>query len=125
MRAKLLLIPIVLFTLVVSSSAHFKSNVPDASRLQLMLKKLTVVGNVLYVGAHPDDENNEFLAYLSLGRLLRTGYLALNRGEGGQNLIGTEQGDQLGVIRTQELLAARRVDGAQQFFTRAVDFGFS
>ncbi len=89
------------------------------------MKKLTVVGNALYVGAHPDDENTALLATLSLGRLMRTGYLALNRGEGGQNLIGTEQGDLLGVIRTQELLAARKVDYAEQFFTRAVDFGFS
>jgi len=77
------------------------------------------------VGAHPDDENTAVLAHFSLGRLIRTGYLALNRGEGGQNLIGTEQGDLLGVIRTQELLAARQVDQAEQYFTRAIDFGFS
>jgi LmbE family N-acetylglucosaminyl deacetylase len=93
--------------------------------LHLLLKKLGQVGSVLYVGAHPDDENTAVLAHLSLGRLVRTGYLALNRGEGGQNLIGTEQGDLLGVIRTQELLAARQVDQAEQYFTRAIDFGFS
>jgi LmbE family N-acetylglucosaminyl deacetylase len=125
MRPRLLLIFLLLITIVFPISARVKSSIPDAARLQILMKKLTVVGNVLYVGAHPDDENSEVLSYLSMGRLLRTGYLALNRGEGGQNLIGTEQGDLLGIIRTQELLAARRVDDAQQFFTRAVDFGFS
>ena len=80
---------------------------------------------MLYVAAHPDDENTQFIAYLSKGRGVRTAYLSLTRGEGGQNLIGPEIGDPLGVIRTQELLAARRVDGGQQFFTRAKDFGFS
>ncbi len=102
-----------------------KPSLPDSSYLQLLLKKLTVVGGALYVGAHPDDENTAALAYLSLGKFVRAGYLSLNRGEGGQNLIGPEQGELLGVIRTQELLAARQVDHAEQFFTRAVDFGFS
>jgi len=77
------------------------------------------------IGAHPDDENTAVLAYLARGRHVRTGYLSLTRGEGGQNLIGSEQGDLLGLIRTQELLAARRIDGAQQFFTRAIDFGYT
>lgn len=77
------------------------------------------------IAAHPDDENTNLLAYFARGRHLRTGYLSLTRGEGGQNLIGPEQGDFMGVIRTQELLAARRIDGAEQFFTRAIDFGFS
>ena len=77
------------------------------------------------IAAHPDDENTALLAYLARGRKVRTGYLSLTRGEGGQNLIGPEQGDALGVIRTQELLAARRIDGAEQFFTRAIDFGFT
>ena len=77
------------------------------------------------IAAHPDDENTALLAYMARGRSLRTGYLSLTRGEGGQNLIGPQQGDQLGVIRTQELLAARRIDGAEQFFTRAIDFGYS
>jgi LmbE family N-acetylglucosaminyl deacetylase len=88
-------------------------------------KKLNVVGSVLYVAAHPDDENTKLLAYLASERKMRTGYLSLTRGDGGQNLIGKEQGEPLGLIRTQELLAARRVDGAEQFFTRANDFGFS
>ncbi len=77
------------------------------------------------IAAHPDDENTALLAYLARGRKVRTGYLSLTRGEGGQNLIGAEQGDALGIIRTQELLAARRIDGAEQFFTRAIDFGFT
>jgi LmbE family N-acetylglucosaminyl deacetylase len=83
------------------------------------------VGSVLYVGAHPDDENTALLAYLARGRGVRTAYLSLTRGDGGQNLLGTEKGELLGLVRTQELLAARRVDGAEQFFTRAIDFGFS
>lgn len=89
------------------------------------LQKLNSVGSVLYIAAHPDDENTKLLAYLSKERKLRTGYLSLTRGDGGQNLIGKEQGDALGLIRTQELLAARRIDGAEQFFTRANDFGYS
>lgn len=89
------------------------------------LKKLNILGSVLYVAAHPDDENTLLLAYLVKERLVRTGYLSLTRGDGGQNLIGPEQGENIGVIRTQELLAARRVDGPDQFFSRAYDFGFS
>lgn len=97
----------------------------DAAALNLALKKLTVVGSVLYVAAHPDDENTAMLTWLENEKLVRAGYLSMTRGDGGQNLIGDEQGDLLGVIRTQELLAARRIDGAEQFFTRAVDFGYS
>jgi LmbE family N-acetylglucosaminyl deacetylase len=97
----------------------------DAAERQLALDRLLVTGSALYVAAHPDDENTAMLAYLVQGRGVRTAYLALTRGDGGQNLIGTEQGDALGVIRTHELLAARAIDGAEQFFTRAVDFGYS
>lgn len=89
------------------------------------VKKLSVLGTALYVAAHPDDENTRLLATLSNQTQVRTAYLALTRGEGGQNLIGQELGPLLGMIRTQELLAARRVDGAEQYFTRARDFGFS
>jgi len=89
------------------------------------LRKLNVVGSALYVAAHPDDENTLLLAYLANERRVRTTYLALTRGDGGQNLIGAEQGVEIGLIRTQELLAARRVDGPQQAFSRAYDFGFS
>ncbi|HEX7845064.1 MAG TPA: PIG-L family deacetylase, partial [Chitinophagaceae bacterium] len=89
------------------------------------IRKLNVLGSVLYMAAHPDDENTRLIAYLSKDRLYRTGYLSLTRGDGGQNLIGDEQGIELGLIRTQELLAARRIDGGEQFFTRAFDFGYS
>lgn len=93
--------------------------------IYLQLKKLNVLGSVLYIAAHPDDENTRLLAYFSKDKLYRTGYMALTRGDGGQNLIGDEQGVELGLIRTQELLAARRIDGAEQFFSRAYDFGYS
>jgi LmbE family N-acetylglucosaminyl deacetylase len=89
------------------------------------LRKLNVLGSVLYLAAHPDDENTRLIAYLSKDKLYRTGYLSMTRGDGGQNLIGDEQGIDLGLIRTQELLAARRIDGGEQFFTRAYDFGYS
>src|SRR3954469_24431022 len=89
------------------------------------LQKLNELGTVLMIAAHPDDERTSVLAYFARGRHMRTAYLSLTRGEGGQNLIGSEQGAQLGIIRTQELLDARRLDGAEQFFTRAIDFGFS
>lgn len=97
----------------------------SSADILLRLKKLKVTGNVLYIAAHPDDENTRLLAYLANERLYRTGYLSLTRGDGGQNLIGDEQGIELGLIRTQELLAARKIDGAEQFFSRAYDFGFS
>lgn len=98
---------------------------PSAGELLRAIERLSVVGTVLYVAAHPDDENTRLLAYLNGERLLRTAYLSLTRGDGGQNLIGSEQGPLLGLIRTQELLGARRIDGAEQFFTRARDFGYS
>jgi LmbE family N-acetylglucosaminyl deacetylase len=100
-------------------------NLSGTPEIELALHKLNVLGSVLMIAAHPDDENTALLAYCARGRALRTGYLSLTRGEGGQNLIGPQQGDLLGVIRTQELLAARRIDGAEQFFTRAIDFGYS
>ena len=77
------------------------------------------------IGAHPDDEDSALLAYLARGENARTAYLSLTRGDGGQDLIGPELGDALGILRTQELLEARRIDGGEQFFTRAVDFGYS
>ena len=97
----------------------------SSSQIFQQIKKLDVLGSVLYVAAHPDDENTRLLAFLSNGKLYRTGYLAMTRGDGGQNLIGDEQGVELGLIRTQELLSARRIDGAEQFFTRAYDFGYT
>ena len=98
---------------------------PDAARILHQMQKLNVLGSVLYIAAHPDDENTRLIAWLANGKKVRTGYLSLTRGEGGQNLIGPELGDALGIIRTQELLEARRIDGGEQFFTRAVDFGYS
>jgi LmbE family N-acetylglucosaminyl deacetylase len=89
------------------------------------LRGFRELGSVLYVAAHPDDENTQLIAYLARGRAYRTAYLSLTRGDGGQNVIGPEIFEELGVIRTQELLAARRLDGGRQFFSRAVDFGFS
>jgi LmbE family N-acetylglucosaminyl deacetylase len=97
----------------------------NAAEIQLALQKLNVLGRVLYVAAHPDDENTNLIALWANGSLYQTAYLSVTRGDGGQNLIGPELGERLGVIRTQELLAARRLDHGEQFFTRAVDFGFS
>ena len=96
-----------------------------AAEIEQSLHKLNELGTILHIAAHPDDERTAVLAYFARGRHMRAAYLSLTRGEGGQNLIGSEQGAQLGIIRTQELLAARQVDGAEQFFTRAIDFGFT
>jgi len=97
----------------------------NAAEIRLALEKLNVLGRVLYVAAHPDDENTGLIAFWANGALYETAYLSVTRGDGGQNLIGPELGAQLGVIRTQELLAARTIDHGRQFFTRAIDFGFS
>ena len=92
--------------------------------IYLKLKKLNVLGSVLYIAAHPDDENNALLPWFAKEKLYRTAYLSLTRGDGGQNLLGSEQGVELGLMRTQELLAARRIDGSEQYFSRAYEFGF-
>lgn len=113
-----------LFLIISIANAQIPDNM-NASEILLQMKKLRVLGSVLYIAAHPDDENTRLLAWLSKEKLYHTGYLSLTRGDGGQNLIGDEQGIELGLIRTQELLAARQVDGADQFFSRAYDFGFS
>ncbi len=93
--------------------------------LAQQLKRLNTSASALMIGAHPDDEDTALLAYLARGENARTAYLSLTRGDGGQNIIGPELGEALGVIRTEELLQARRLDGAEQFFTRAYDYGFS
>ena len=113
----MLLLPLVIKAQYIPQSS--------SSEIKFSLQKLNTVGSILYVAAHPDDENTRLLSYMAKEKKLRTGYLSLTRGDGGQNLIGNEQGELLGLIRTQELLAARRTDGAEQFFTRATDFGFS
>ncbi|HSZ25301.1 MAG TPA: PIG-L family deacetylase [Cytophagaceae bacterium] len=123
MKKIIVFIPLFLIGFIVSRAQNTPSS--NASEILLSLKKLNTLGSVLYIAAHPDDENTRLLAYLTKERNLRTGYLSLTRGDGGQNLIGKEQGGELGLIRTQELLAARRNDGAEQFFTRANDFGYS
>jgi LmbE family N-acetylglucosaminyl deacetylase len=97
----------------------------NASQIELALQKLNVLGRVLYIAAHPDDENTNLMAFWANGSLYDAAYLSVTRGDGGQNIIGPELRERLGVIRTEELLAARRIDHAQQFFSRAIDFGFS
>lgn len=121
MRKILLLV--LVFGILQGSLAQYKQ--PDAAAIQLKLKKLNVLASVLYVAAHPDDENTRAITFLGSDRLAVAAYLSMTRGDGGQNYIGPEIRDQLGLIRTQELLAARRIDGGQQFFTRANDFGYS
>ncbi|WP_341836067.1 PIG-L family deacetylase [Chitinophaga pollutisoli] len=113
------------FLLCFSGTRAQTSPAMHAADIQLQLQKLNTLGSVLYVAAHPDDENTRLLGFLAREGKYRTGYLSLTRGDGGQNLIGNEQAELLGLIRTQELMAARRIDGAEQFFTRANDFGFS
>ena len=118
---KLLFLLLAFLVLQIANSNAQKSSAEIFSKL----KKLDVVGSVLYIAAHPDDENNSFLPFLTNDRMYRTAYLSLTRGDGGQNLLGKEQGIELGLIRTKELLAARQQDGAEQYFSRAYEFGFS
>jgi LmbE family N-acetylglucosaminyl deacetylase len=124
---------LILFSFLFSHQSYSSITIADtrpaedrgAAGLGQAIKRLGVIGSVLHTGAHPDDEDSGLLAYLARGRQARTAYLSLTRGDGGQNLIGPELYETLGVIRTDELLAARRLDGAEQFFSRAFDFGFS
>src|SRR5256886_17679023 len=123
---------VVIATLAVVCSAKSADAPPllspdqmDPGEIQLALQKLNVLGRVLYLAAHPDDENPNLMAFWANGSLYETAYLSVTRGDGGQNLIGPELRERLGIIRTEELLAARKLDHAQQFFSRAVDFGFS
>lgn len=113
-----------IFVLTLFITAFAKASVPSSS-IYVQLQKLHSLKRVLYVAAHPDDENTRALAWFSLGEKAETAYFSLTRGDGGQNLIGNELGDALGVLRTQELLAARSHDHAKQYFSRAVDFGYS
>ncbi len=115
----------VIATLLIATSVPLAAQPAPSADIALSLRKLNETGTVLMIAAHPDDERTNILTYFARGRNMRTAYLSITRGEGGQNLIGSEQGAALGVIRTQELLAARRIDGAEQFFSRAIDFGFT
>lgn len=122
MKRFFLVLGVICCSIIVNSQTPSSNSV---SAVQLQLKKLQCTGSVLYIAAHPDDENTRLISWLANEKCVRTGYLSLTRGDGGQNLIGSEQGIELGVIRSQELLAARRTDGGEQFFTRAYDFGYS
>ncbi|MCI4667804.1 MAG: PIG-L family deacetylase [Bacteroidia bacterium] len=116
-----------LLLLMLSLSGFSQAPMPakSAAEIEHMLRNLQVLGSVMYLAAHPDDENQRVIAYFDKGKGYRTSYLALTRGDGGQNLIGDEKGPLLGMLRTQELLGARRIDGGEQLFSRAYDFGYS
>ncbi len=111
--------------LVQNISAQLAPKKMTSADIHDAIKKLNVVGSVLYIAAHPDDENQRFISYMANDRKLQSNYLSITRGDGGQNLIGSELSESLGVLRTEELLMARSVDGGKQMFTRAIDFGFS
>ena len=123
MKKNIFLLIIFLFISTIIFSQ--KPNKLNSNQIYEKVKKLNFLGSALYIAAHPDDENTRLIAYLANTTKARTGYLSLTRGDGGQNLIGPEIRELLGVIRTQELLAARKIDGGEQFFTRANDFGYS
>lgn len=123
MRTRIHVLLLSLFSITILTAQQPKK--PTASEIHESIKKLNFLGSVLYVAAHPDDENTRLISYMSNEIKARTAYLSLTRGDGGQNLIGPEIRELLGVIRTQELLAARRTDGGEQRFTRANDFGYS
>ena len=116
---------LVLFAALVVAPRILIAQERGAAALGDAVDGLGVSARVLMIGAHPDDEDTQLITYLAKGRHIETAYLSLTRGDGGQNLIGNELGPLLGMIRTEELLAARRVDGGRQYFTRAYDFGFS
>ena len=103
------------FALLSSFGLKAQRPINNSSDLLQEIKKLNVVSNVLYIAAHPDDENTRLIAWLENEKLIRTAYLSLTRGDGGQNLVGKEKGDAMGVLRTQELLEARKIDGAAPF----------
>ena len=116
----------LLLFLVFSSNCYAQQpKKPSSVDIFAQIQKLNFLGTVLYIAAHPDDENTRLISYLSNETKARTGYLSLTRGDGGQNLIGTELRELLGSIRTQELIEARKIDGGEQFFSRANDFGYS
>ena len=111
--------------LLILTNYSVGQNEMNSSKIRQNIKKLKVLGSVLYFAAHPDDENTRIISYMANEHLYETAYFSLTRGDGGQNLIGDEKGDLLGVVRTQELLQARNIDGGQQFFSNSVDFGYT
>ncbi|QXP67253.1 PIG-L family deacetylase [Polaribacter sp. AHE13PA] len=122
---KKFLLSTLAFLLISVSVFAQKPQKLTSNQIYEKIQKLNFLGTALYIAAHPDDENTRLISYLSNNVKARTAYLSLTRGDGGQNLIGSELRELLGVIRTQELLAARSVDGGEQMFTRANDFGYS
>jgi len=116
---------ILLSLLLITTFCHAQPEKPTSAEIYHELEKLNFLGSALYIAAHPDDENNRLISFLANNTMARTGYLSLTRGDGGQNLIGLELRELLGVIRTQELIEARTIDGGEQFLSRANDFGFS
>lgn len=121
------LLQLCITAIIAGSTLHVKAQNPEWNSAQIRheMEKLAVTANVLYLAAHPDDENTRLISRLANEEKVRTAYLSLTRGDGGQNLIGDEKGALLGLIRTQELLEARKVDGGEQYFSRALDFGYS
>lgn len=117
--------PLILLFLFFSVSVCAQQKAFNSSEIYLGLQRLATVGNAMYIAAHPDDENTLLITWLSKEKKVRTAYFSMTRGDGGQNLIGPEQGEYVGLIRTHELLEARKIDGGEQYFSRAVDFGFS
>src|SRR5215470_1646606 len=111
--------------LMTASNISHAGQVTTRATILRELRSFATTASVLYVAAHPDDEHSQVITYFARGRGYRTAYLSLTRGDGGQNLLGPQLGEALGVARTQELLAARRLDGGRQYFTRAKDFGYS
>ena len=122
LRSTLFLLFILCFSFQLQAQAPVKLN---SAEIYSKIEKLNFLGSVLYIAAHPDDENTRLISYMANAQKARTGYLSLTRGDGGQNLVGPELRELLGVIRTQELIEARKVDGGEQFFSRANDFGYS
>jgi LmbE family N-acetylglucosaminyl deacetylase len=122
---KLLFFSILFLCFQIRTAQAQQPQKPNAVEIYSQIQKLNFLGSVLYIAAHPDDENTRLISYLSNATHARTGYLSLTRGDGGQNLIGPELRELLGVIRTQELIEARKIDGGEQFFSRANDFGYS
>ncbi|UFH34581.1 PIG-L family deacetylase [Flavobacterium acetivorans] len=120
-KIQFLLIFLISFQILLAQ----KPQKPNSVEIYNQIQKLNFLGSVLYIAAHPDDENTRLISYLANDQKARTGYLSLTRGDGGQNLIGPQLRELLGVIRTQELIEARKIDGGEQFFSRANDFGYS